>query len=96
MEVMMLCDSDSDGQHRIALEREMTSIGCSPDQDIAAVRSRNLPPYECPIWHHGFPNRKPPHARRCGQLNCLRNPVTEMVRRLNFTAVWRILQAGYF
>ena len=34
MEVMMLCYSDSDGQHRIALEREMTSIGRSPDQDI--------------------------------------------------------------
>jgi phosphoserine phosphatase RsbU/P len=34
MDVMMLCYSDSDGQHRIALERETTSIGRSPDQDI--------------------------------------------------------------
>ena len=34
MEVMMLCYSDSDGQHRIALERERTSIGRSSDQDI--------------------------------------------------------------
>ena len=34
MEALMLCYSDADGQHRIALDREMTSIGRSPDQDI--------------------------------------------------------------
>ena len=34
MDAMMLCYSDSGGQHRIALEREITSIGRSPDQDI--------------------------------------------------------------
>jgi pSer/pThr/pTyr-binding forkhead associated (FHA) protein len=34
MDVMMLCYSDSHGQHRIALDRETTSIGLSPDQDI--------------------------------------------------------------
>jgi pSer/pThr/pTyr-binding forkhead associated (FHA) protein len=34
MDVMMLCYSDQDGQHRIALERELTSIGRSPSQDI--------------------------------------------------------------
>lgn len=34
MDVMMLCYSDSDGQHRIALEREITSIGRSLDRDI--------------------------------------------------------------
>jgi sigma-B regulation protein RsbU (phosphoserine phosphatase) len=34
MDAMMLCYSDSDGQHRIPLERERTSIGRSPGQDI--------------------------------------------------------------
>jgi len=34
MDVMMLCSSGQDGQHRIALERELTSIGRSPGQDI--------------------------------------------------------------
>jgi hypothetical protein len=34
MDVMMLCHSDSDGQHNIALEQEITSIARSPDQDI--------------------------------------------------------------
>ncbi len=34
MDVLMLCYSDEDGQHRIALERELTSIGRSLSQDI--------------------------------------------------------------
>jgi pSer/pThr/pTyr-binding forkhead associated (FHA) protein len=34
MDVLMLCYSDLDGQHRIPLEREITSIGRSPNQDI--------------------------------------------------------------
>jgi serine phosphatase RsbU (regulator of sigma subunit) len=34
MDVLMLCYSDPDGQHRISLEREITSIGRSPNQDI--------------------------------------------------------------
>ncbi len=34
MNVMILCYSDQDGQQRITLEREITSIGRSPDQDI--------------------------------------------------------------
>jgi phosphoserine phosphatase RsbU/P len=34
MDVMMLCYSDSDGQQRIPLEREVTSIGRSPNQSI--------------------------------------------------------------
>ena len=34
MDVLMLCYSDAEGQHRISLERERTSIGRSPNQDI--------------------------------------------------------------
>jgi sigma-B regulation protein RsbU (phosphoserine phosphatase) len=34
MDVLMPCYSDSEGQHRISLEREITSIGRSPNQDI--------------------------------------------------------------
>ena len=34
MDALMLCYSDSEGQHRIPLEREITSIGRSPNQDI--------------------------------------------------------------
>jgi serine phosphatase RsbU (regulator of sigma subunit) len=34
MDVLMLCYSDAEGQHRISLEREITSIGRSPNQDI--------------------------------------------------------------
>jgi sigma-B regulation protein RsbU (phosphoserine phosphatase) len=34
MDVMTLCYSDSDGQHRIALEPETTSIGRAPDQNV--------------------------------------------------------------
>ena len=34
MDVLMPCYSDSEGQHRISLERGITSIGRSPNQDI--------------------------------------------------------------
>jgi sigma-B regulation protein RsbU (phosphoserine phosphatase) len=34
MDAMMLCYSDSEGQHRIPLDRERTSIGRSSNQDI--------------------------------------------------------------
>jgi hypothetical protein len=36
MEVLMLCYSDADGQQRIALDREMISIGRSPDPQYGA------------------------------------------------------------
>jgi sigma-B regulation protein RsbU (phosphoserine phosphatase) len=52
MDVLMLCYSDQDGQHRFALERQVTSIGRSPDQDIV-LRDPSVSRHHAVILHEG-------------------------------------------